>query len=151
MSDNAHDLEFTVLLPSAMDAQAQRRHTDLETLVLENPLDGRILTTGRQLRLEDYAKGAITDDFALRVGEVLVVAGQAVLDLFADNFCMGVSMLGRQGDPIGLRGGVGKTYHPFLVRKRPMAGSGSLFGVMRRGGGSASAARIAIGSGAGCS
>lgn len=27
------------------------------------------------------------------------------------------------------------TYHPFLARKRPMAGSGSLFGVMRRGGG----------------
>jgi hypothetical protein len=76
MSDNAHDLEFAVL----------------EALVLQDTLDGRIFTTGRQLRLEDYAERAVADNLALRVCEVFVVAGQAVLDLFADNFCGIVSM-----------------------------------------------------------
>jgi hypothetical protein len=67
-------------------ARGATRKTHLEALVLENPLDGRIFTTRRQLRLEDDTKGAVADNLALRVGEVLVVAGQAVLDLFADNF-----------------------------------------------------------------
>lgn len=65
------------------------RNTHLEALVLENSFDGGILTTRRQLGLEDDTKGAVANDLALRVGEVLVVAGQAVLDLFADNFCRG--------------------------------------------------------------
>ena len=66
--------------------------THLEALVLQDTLDGRIFTTGRQLRLEDYAERAVADNLALRVCEVFVVAGQAVLDLFADNFCGIVSM-----------------------------------------------------------
>lgn len=65
------------------------RNTHLEALVLKNSLDGGILTTGRQLGLEDDTKGAVADNLALRIGEVLVVAGQAVLDLFADNFYRG--------------------------------------------------------------
>ncbi|KAH8632673.1 Pkinase-domain-containing protein [Alternaria alternata] len=66
--------------------------THLEALILQHTLDGRIFTTGRQLRLEDYAERAVADNLALRVCEVFVVAGQAVLDLFADNFCGIVSM-----------------------------------------------------------
>ena len=42
------------------------------------------------------------------------------------------------------RGNKEQTHHPFLARRRPMAGSGSLYDVMRCGRGSASAARIAI-------
>jgi hypothetical protein len=64
----------------------------LEALVLQDTLDGRIFTTRRQLRLEDDTERAVADNLALRVREVFVVAGQAVLDLFADNFCGIVSM-----------------------------------------------------------
>lgn len=106
--------------------------THLEALVLEHALDGGILTTGRQLGLEDYTKGAVADNLALRVCEVLVVARQAILDLFVDNFCRG--LVSRTAIDRG--GGTRATaYHPFLARRRPMAGSGSLFGVMRRRGG----------------
>ena len=65
--------------------------THLEALVLQHPLDGRIFTARRQLRLEDYTEGAVAHDLALRVCEIFVVAGQAILDLFADNFCYVVS------------------------------------------------------------
>jgi hypothetical protein len=68
------------------------RATHLEALVLEHPLDGRIFTTRRQLGLENNTEGAIAHDLALRVREVFVVAGQAILDLFADNFCYVVSI-----------------------------------------------------------
>jgi hypothetical protein len=60
--------------------------THLEALVLEHTLDGGVLPAGRQLCLEDDTEGAIADDFALRVCEVLVVARDAVLDLLADDF-----------------------------------------------------------------
>jgi hypothetical protein len=108
--------------------------THLEALVLQDTLDGGIFTTRRQLRLEDYAKRAVADNLALRVCEVFVVASQAVLNLFADNFWAGVSMISirRRREGKGREGG---THHPFLVMRRPMAGSGSLFGVMRVGGG----------------
>jgi hypothetical protein len=58
----------------------------LEALVLQHALNGRIFAAGRQLGLEDDAKGAVADNLALRVGEVLVFARLAVLDLFADDF-----------------------------------------------------------------
>jgi hypothetical protein len=64
----------------------------LEAFVLQDTLDGRIFTTRRQLRLEDDTERAVADNLALRVCEVFVVAGQAVLDLFTDNFCGIVSM-----------------------------------------------------------
>lgn len=95
MTDNAHNLEFAVLLRSAMGARmhgGHRRNTHLEALVLQHTLDGGIFTTGRQLGLEDYTEGAVADNFALRVCEVFVVARQAVLDLFADYFWRGVSI-----------------------------------------------------------
>lgn len=65
------------------------RKTHLEALVLEHALDGGIFTTGRQLRLENDTEGAVADNLALRVCEILVVASQAILDLFVDNFCKG--------------------------------------------------------------
>jgi hypothetical protein len=58
----------------------------LEALVLQHALNGRIFAAGRQLGLEDDTKGAVADNLALRVGEVLVFARLAVLDLFADDF-----------------------------------------------------------------
>lgn len=92
MSDNAHNLEFAVLRGSAGAACHDGAQTHLEALVLQDTLDGRIFTTRRQLGLEDDTERAVADNLALRVCEVLVVAGQAVLDLFADNFCGRVSM-----------------------------------------------------------
>lgn len=65
--------------------------THLEALVLQHTLDGRILAAGGQLGLEDDAKGAIADDFALRVREVLVVARHAVLHLLANDFWRGLA------------------------------------------------------------
>lgn len=59
----------------------------LESLVLQHPLDGGILSAWRELGLEDDAKGAVADNLALRVGEVLVLAGLTVLDLLANDFC----------------------------------------------------------------
>lgn len=37
----------------------------LETLILKDPFDGSVLAAGHHLRLEDHAKRAIADDFAL--------------------------------------------------------------------------------------
>lgn len=70
--------------------------THLESLVLKHTLDGSVLSAGRQLCLEDDAEGAIADDFALRVREVLVVASHAVLDFLADDLCSVVSSESRK-------------------------------------------------------
>lgn len=59
----------------------------LEALVLEDPLDGRILAAGRQLGLEDDSKRAVADDLALGVGKIPVLSRHAIVDLFADDFC----------------------------------------------------------------
>lgn len=60
---------------------------DLETLVLQNALDGGIFTAGRQLGLEDDTERAIADDLALRVLHLFCLSGQAILDLFANYLC----------------------------------------------------------------
>jgi hypothetical protein len=65
--------------------------THLETLVLEHTLDGRIFPAWRQLCMEDNAKGSIADYLALCVGELSRLSSQAILDLFADDFCSTVS------------------------------------------------------------
>jgi hypothetical protein len=101
--------------------------THLEALVLQHTLDGSILSAGRQLGLENDAEGAIADDFALRVGEVLVVARHAVLHLLADDFWRGSAF--EAGDARGDT--MAGTHLPFSVTKRPMAGSGSLYGKQR--------------------
>jgi hypothetical protein len=59
----------------------------LEALVLQDALDGGVLTGGRELGLEDDAKRAVADDFALRILHLFGLSGQAVLHLFADDFC----------------------------------------------------------------
>jgi hypothetical protein len=56
---------------------------------LQHALDGSILSTGRELGLEHDTERAVADDLALRVCQVLVLAGFAVLDLLADDFCRG--------------------------------------------------------------
>lgn len=94
MSDDAHDLQLAVLRRvSKRVAPPARSHsqTDLEALVLEHTLDGGIFSAGGQLGLKNDAKGAVAYDLALRVRQILVVAGHTVLDLFADNFCFTVS------------------------------------------------------------
>ena len=78
----------------------------LEALVLQHALDGCIFTTGRQLCLEDDAERAVSDNLALCVCQVLVVARQAVLHLFADNFWRAVS----DGQQAAGRGGLLTTH-----------------------------------------
>jgi hypothetical protein len=79
--------------------------TNLEALVLQHPLDGGVLSARGELGLEHHAKGAVAHNLALCVCQILVFARLAVLDLFADDFCGGVS--GRAA-----RGQAG-TYRPF--------------------------------------
>lgn len=59
----------------------------LEALVLEDALYCGILPTWRQLCVEDNAKRAVADNFALRVREISSFAGEAILDSFTDDFC----------------------------------------------------------------
>ena len=61
--------------------------THLEALVLQDTLDGRIFTTGRQLRLEDYAERAVADNLALRILQVSYLACDPIVHLFPDDFC----------------------------------------------------------------
>jgi hypothetical protein len=65
--------------------------TDLEALVLQHSLDRSIFSARRELGLKDHAEGAIADNLALRVGQILIFTSLAVLDLFADNFCASIS------------------------------------------------------------
>ena len=58
----------------------------LKPLILQHPLDGSILATGGQLGLEDDAKRPIANNLALSVCELSSLSGQAVLNLFANDF-----------------------------------------------------------------
>jgi hypothetical protein len=103
-------------------ASTWQARTHLEAFVLKHALDGGVLAAGRQLCLEDDSKGAIADDFALCIRQVLVspladalrttqraahlvFAREAVLDLLTDDFCAAVSM--------GKRGGAESPHLPF--------------------------------------
>lgn len=58
-----------------------RKGTNLEPLVLENLLDGNIVTRFRlrdELCLEDDTEGAISDDLTVGVGDVRVLASLSV-------------------------------------------------------------------------
>jgi len=68
-------------------ARLSHRQTDLEALVLENSLDCSVFSAGGQFGLEDNAEGAISDNLALRVGQVFVFASLAVLDFLPDDLC----------------------------------------------------------------
>jgi hypothetical protein len=63
----------------------------LEPLVLEDSLDGSILSRWRQLGLENNAEGAISDNLALRVLQVPSFSSHSILDLLADHLCNCVS------------------------------------------------------------
>jgi len=64
------------------------RMTYLETLILQNPFDGRIFTAGHHLGLENDTERPISNDLALCVGDLLHFSGQPILDLFADDLCL---------------------------------------------------------------
>lgn len=59
--------------------------TYLEALVLQNPLDGCILSVWRKLCLEYNTKGAVSHDLALCILHFSCFASQSILDLFANN------------------------------------------------------------------
>jgi hypothetical protein len=59
---------------------------------LQHAFDCGVLSARRQLRLEDDAERAVAHNFALRVCQIFVLACLAILDLFADNFCLVVSL-----------------------------------------------------------
>jgi hypothetical protein len=88
MADYAHDLKLSILRLLARRSKAGRdaSSTHLEPLVLQHPLDRSVLPAGRQLRVENYAERTVSDNLALRVGEIPGFAGEAVLDLFANDF-----------------------------------------------------------------
>jgi hypothetical protein len=61
--------------------------TNLEALVLENPLDGGIFATGGHLCLEHNTEGAISDYLALSVLHLLGLPRESILDFFSYDFC----------------------------------------------------------------
>lgn len=56
----------------------------LEPLVLQNPLDGRILIGRRQLGLEDNAERTVANNLALGILQLPGLAGDTVLNLLTD-------------------------------------------------------------------
>ncbi len=89
MPDNPHDLQLTILLGVSPTHGAQYLQTAyLESLVLQDPLDGGILTARRELGLEDNTKRAIADNLALSVLDLSSFPSQSILDLFANDFCV---------------------------------------------------------------
>lgn len=61
----------------------------LEPLILEDSLDGSILAAGGHLGLKHHTERSIAHNLALCVGDLLGFARQAILDLFADDLCVG--------------------------------------------------------------
>lgn len=59
--------------------------TNLESLVLQDSLDGSIFAIGSQLCLEHHAEGAVAHDFALRVLHFSGLARNSILYFFPDN------------------------------------------------------------------
>jgi hypothetical protein len=94
MPDDSHDLEFSILQRVSPD-DLQRSKINfiryLEAFVLQDSLDGRIFAARRELRLENHAEGAVSDNLALCVSEISSLSSASVLDFFADDFCRGVS------------------------------------------------------------
>lgn len=91
MAHDAHNLKLTVLSksvdqycpPHVPDGSASH----LETLVLEDSLDGSVLAAGGHLGLKHHTERSIAHDLALGVRDLLGFARQAILDLFADDLC----------------------------------------------------------------
>ena len=57
----------------------------LETLVLENTLDGRIFAVRGKLGVEDHTEGTISYDLALGVLHLSCLASDSILHLLADD------------------------------------------------------------------
>ena len=57
----------------------------LESFVLQYTLDSSILAIGGDLGLEDDAEGAISNNLALGVLHLSSLAGDTILNLFADD------------------------------------------------------------------
>ena len=72
---------------TATTTTSSRETTYLEAFVLKDTLDSSIFAAGRELGLEHDAKGAVSNDLALGVLHIASLAGQAILDLLADDFC----------------------------------------------------------------
>jgi hypothetical protein len=68
------------------EAVAQVAIAHLESLVLQDTLDGGVFPAWRKLCVEDNTKRAVSDNLALRVCEVSSFAGETILDSFADDF-----------------------------------------------------------------
>lgn len=100
MTNDAHDLELTILWPGqhGLDATDPAEKAHLESLVLEDTLDGGIFVGRGQLGLEDDTKGTISDNLALSVLQILRLASFAILNLLPDDFWDKVSAtVGRYG------------------------------------------------------
>jgi hypothetical protein len=93
VADNTHDLKLTVLLRSeaCFTQYADRLCSYLESFVLQNTLDGGVLSIGRNLCLKYDSKGAIANYFALSVLHVTNFTSDAILDSFTNNLCRVVS------------------------------------------------------------
>ena len=61
---------------------------NLETLVLQNPLDGSILVVWGQLGLEDNTKRTVAYDLALLILYLFRFPGKTVLHLLAYDLCL---------------------------------------------------------------
>ena len=92
MPDNPHDLQLTILPRISHKVTSEYVcQTFLESLVQQDPLDGGVLTAGRELRLEDNTKGAIANNLALRILDFSGFSSQSILDLLANDFCRALS------------------------------------------------------------
>lgn len=86
MANDAHDLQLTVLqCPSALACPDKGCRAHLESFVLKDALDGSIFPRRREFRLKNDAKRAIADNLALRVLHIPRLAGDTILDLFAND------------------------------------------------------------------
>lgn len=91
MTNNAHDLQLSVLRSPVLAYQPlrlwQQLSTDLESLVLKNALDGSVLPGWGELRLEDNAEGTVADNLALGILQIPGLTSDTVLHLFANDLC----------------------------------------------------------------
>ena len=106
MSDDAHDLQFTILSRRLAGVQRRRDRqrnigTCLEALVLQDTLDGGVLARRREFCLEHDAKRAIANDLTVSVLQFPRLARDAVLHLFADDFCFSSQYASSSGKVVG--------------------------------------------------
>ena len=107
MPDDSHDLQLSVLAkgqPGSGRAKSGAAHA-LEALVLQDALDGGVfLRSARSLVWKTTPKEPLPTIFALGVGEISGLSGDAILHLFPDDLWSRVSR--------GGGGGKGGRYRP---------------------------------------